>query len=536
MYKKIKKFLAVITVSTGALFAINGASSALASEYLATPQDFPAELTASGTQISGDKLTYKSDVTKYDIKYSAKMNVSSIWSYYNYYVMFDPSDNKAASNATVIKGGFTITFTSADVLAIKDGVDLKSMVENNVSTDKDNGVYGSSSKFYDYFVVESVTKAGNNLVIKMNVKDGVDGTYLANKKSELPQEILIRTLADYTSVNGTDLTNDQKIVSSGTYEGKIILDTPDNYAVALQSTINRVRSNPILGFFAAAYFPTDATAPVTSLAIPVNSSSENTLTVVKKETKHTVTYEFVSGTTGKTLPADLVAPLPTQHEAGTNVDITTTFTFTNKEVVENGQKVGEWKFKEWNPATITAIAKDEKVVGTWEYTETSAPQPVKHTVGYTFEAKVGSPALPAEVTALIPASTQHDEGTDVTFTQTFADVKVTGGTWKFKGWDPVEIKAINAPAIVKGTWEFKLDTNGTTQPVDPGNNNPWPTNPPIRPNDSDTDGDRPSTGDTGKSGKGTKKLASTGQTTTNAVALGLVALGLVAFLARKKQK
>lgn len=301
MYKKIKKFLAVITVSTGALFAINGASSALASEYLAAPQNFPAELTASGTQISGDELTYKSDVTKYDIKYSAKMNVSSIWSYYNYYVMFDPSDNKAASNATVIKGGFTITFTSADVLAIKDGVDLKSMVENNVSTDKDNGVYGSSSKFYDYFVVESVTKSGNNLVIKMNVKDGVDGIYLASKRSELPKEILIQTLADYTSVNGTDLTNDQKIVSSGTYEGKIILDTPDNYAVALQSAINSVRSNPILGFLAGAYFPTNATAPVTSLAIPVNSSSEHTLNVVKKEANmyikidKTGQYEDVEG-------------------------------------------------------------------------------------------------------------------------------------------------------------------------------------------------------------------------------------------------
>lgn len=115
-------------------------------------------------------------------------------------------------------------------------------------------------------------------------------------------------------------------------------------------------------------------------------------------------------------------------------------------------------------------------------------KPAAYKVIYIFQPT----SLPAEVTALLPASTSgHNNGENITPAQpskTSVDIKNKDGkklgTWNFAGWSPTSATINNADVSFVGTWNF-------TPVKEP---NPGPNTPPIpdHPHDPETP-DKPDT-------------------------------------------
>lgn len=91
--------------------------------------------------------------------------------------------------------------------------------------------------------------------------------------------------------------------------------------------------------------------------------------------------------------------------------------------------------------------------------------PVISTVTYEFVAADGS-ALPAEVTALLPAASEAAEGTSVTPAPPAQTTVVAGGgTWTFGSWSPASQTANGAPLTFVGTWTFVADPEPETSTI-----------------------------------------------------------------------
>ena len=113
-------------------------------------------------------------------------------------------------------------------------------------------------------------------------------------------------------------------------------------------------------------------------------------------------------------------------------------------------------------------------------------KPETYKVTYSFKSGTNEKSLPAEVTALLPASTSgHANGENITPAQpskTSVDIKDKDGkklgTWNFAGWSPTSATINNADVSFVGTWNF-------TPVKEP---NPGPNTPPIpdHPHDPET--------------------------------------------------
>lgn len=113
-------------------------------------------------------------------------------------------------------------------------------------------------------------------------------------------------------------------------------------------------------------------------------------------------------------------------------------------------------------------------------------KPETYKVTYNFKSGTNEKSLPAEVTALLPASTSgHANGENITPAQpskTSVDIKDKDGkklgTWNFAGWSPTSATINNADVSFVGTWNF-------TPVKEP---NPGPNTPPIpdHPHDPET--------------------------------------------------
>ena len=170
-----------------------------------------------------------------------------------------------------------------------------------------------------------------------------------------------------------------------------------------------------------------------------------------------VTYKFISGTSGETLPADVLAKKPADITGKYDKDVvnvsTTPAINTTVNVKESDLVSGTWTFKGWNEESFTINGKDEEFVGTWTFT----PAP-RYSVGYNFVSGTEDQTLPAEVLAVKPTDvTNILEGGKVNVSETPISgqtVVVANGVWTFKGWDKETVTIKDANATFTGTWEY----------------------------------------------------------------------------------
>ncbi len=169
-----------------------------------------------------------------------------------------------------------------------------------------------------------------------------------------------------------------------------------------------------------------------------------------------VTYKFVSGTPGKTLPSEVLEQTPqidTNNSAGylNGSEMSpSTSSFDEVQVEE-----GIWTFQNWNAASQTIASKDVEFVGTWVLDQ-------RYKVTHEFKAASGT--LPTEIAGRTPADYLGEDaqgikdGTEVKpsdFDQAdFTDAE--GKVWSFLGWDKSSDKINAADVHFIGYWGVEL--------------------------------------------------------------------------------
>ena len=84
--------------------------------------------------------------------------------------------------------------------------------------------------------------------------------------------------------------------------------------------------------------------------------------------EHKVTYEYVSGTEGKELPAELKAKTPKEVTGKVKGEKVTSPVPTGDDATfRDDVNKGTWKFKAYDKNEVEITNKDEKVTGTWEF-------------------------------------------------------------------------------------------------------------------------------------------------------------------------
>ncbi|MDU5807470.1 MAG: InlB B-repeat-containing protein, partial [Peptoniphilus harei] len=85
--------------------------------------------------------------------------------------------------------------------------------------------------------------------------------------------------------------------------------------------------------------------------------------------EHEVTYEYVSGTQGKELPAELKAKAPAEVTGKIKGDTVTSPVPTGKDAeFRDEANKGTWKFESYDKDSVEITNKDENVKGTWVFT------------------------------------------------------------------------------------------------------------------------------------------------------------------------
>ncbi|RSI81735.1 Rib/alpha-like repeat protein [Streptococcus mitis] len=176
------------------------------------------------------------------------------------------------------------------------------------------------------------------------------------------------------------------------------------------------------------------------------------------------TYEFLSGTAGKALPAEINNLKPVdmpeweyakrkQYPKGEMVESVRptqesyydavnkgTWTFTGYDFTK--KPVSEWDHKGWNL----------KFTGTWTFVAD------KYSENYEFVSSDPSRSLPAAVKALTPSNTNTYKNGETVFAEypretTYMDFD-NEGTWKFDGYD-ANSKVVNQDKVLfTGKWSF----------------------------------------------------------------------------------
>lgn len=198
----------------------------------------------------------------------------------------------------------------------------------------------------------------------------------------------------------------------------------------------------------------------------------------------TVTYEFVSGTDGKTLPEGVTSQKPGDKEYDVQTEVTADSSkFNSVPVKENKEGkdvvVGSWTFKEWkvgetktNKLSVTK-AGPNKFTGVWEFTESG-----KEKVTYRFESKDKTKTLPKEVTDLLTKTSEDKfvgetvakpadpETKTIEVKETINGTEVVTGKWTFASWSPdsLTVKEVKDQNKDKnefvGTWNFTESDKG----------------------------------------------------------------------------
>ncbi|MFR6448873.1 MAG: SHIRT domain-containing protein, partial [Peptoniphilus grossensis] len=186
----------------------------------------------------------------------------------------------------------------------------------------------------------------------------------------------------------------------------------------------------------------------------------------EQETKYKVTYEFVSGTEGKTLPAAIEGYKPTDD---TNYADGVTVNAKQPTQKTYNDTDGTWTFTSWDENSKTINKADVKFIGTWTFAEKEPEPETKYKATYEFKSGTEGKTLPAEIEGYKPIDNQeYADGATVNakapITKTYEDT-TNNGTWTFTSWDE-NSKTING-ADVKfvGTWTFAAKPDDPKPPV-----------------------------------------------------------------------
>ncbi|MCR0155791.1 SHIRT domain-containing protein [[Clostridium] innocuum] len=174
-----------------------------------------------------------------------------------------------------------------------------------------------------------------------------------------------------------------------------------------------------------------------------------------KKNEYHVTYEFESGTTGKGLPDEVNALLPTDsktYEHGTTV------TAINPQSTEVEVTDGVWLFQGWNKEKVENVSEPVTFTGTWEFVEFVSVEAIDLTA---YEGGLGSGNSTVTGNAL-PEPTWKNDIKDHTFTVDGKEWDINDKglpfTWKYLDSDMKEV--VSSARIGTYTlWVYPLDEN-----------------------------------------------------------------------------
>ena len=122
----------------------------------------------------------------------------------------------------------------------------------------------------------------------------------------------------------------------------------------------------------------------------------------------------------------------------------------------------DWTFNKWDSPKKTIEREGIKFTGEW------TPKQREYKVAYKFTSGTPGKELPKEVTDLLPKDDKtYVTGSKVTSTKpSKTEVKVDGGTWKFKEFPP-ELTIDKKDGEFAGEWVFEADPAPTPEPQKP---------------------------------------------------------------------
>ena len=122
----------------------------------------------------------------------------------------------------------------------------------------------------------------------------------------------------------------------------------------------------------------------------------------------------------------------------------------------------DWTFNKWDSPKKTIEREGIKFTGEW------TPKQREYKVTYKFTSGTPGKELPKEVTDLLPKDDKtYVNGTEVKSTKpSKTEVKVDGGTWKFKEFPP-SLKIDKKDGEFAGEWVFEADPAPTPEPQKP---------------------------------------------------------------------
>ena len=202
------------------------------------------------------------------------------------------------------------------------------------------------------------------------------------------------------------------------------------------------------------------------------------------------TYEFISGTSGKSLPAEINNLKPVYAPSEWKYMDRKKYP-KGKDIVQSVKPLNDAYYDAVNGGTwnFSGYDFDKKPVSDWEhdgwnlkFTGTWTFTPGTYPENYKFVSKDPSLSLPEEITTYIPSIGKNYKNGDTVLATaplktTYMDF-VNKGTWKFEGYD-ANSKVVNKNAVLfTGSWsftphrdkvvsfDFASDTPGKTIPDD----------------------------------------------------------------------
>ena len=174
-----------------------------------------------------------------------------------------------------------------------------------------------------------------------------------------------------------------------------------------------------------------------------------------------VGYEFKSSDPKRELPKVVKDKLPKDDKTYITKTPVDAQKIPNDPVYDPELDI-DWTFNKWDSPKKTIEREGIKFTGEW------TPKQREYKVTYKFTSGTPGKELPKEVTDLLP----KDDKTYVTGSKvksnkpTKSEVKVDGGTWKFKEFPP-ELTIDKKDGEFAGEWVFEADPAPTPEPQKP---------------------------------------------------------------------
>lgn len=174
-----------------------------------------------------------------------------------------------------------------------------------------------------------------------------------------------------------------------------------------------------------------------------------------------VGYEFKSSDPKRELPKVVKDKLPKDDKTYITKTPVDAQKIPNDPVYDPDTDI-DWTFNKWDSPKKTIEREGIKFTGEW------TPKQREYKVTYKFTSGTPGKELPKEVTDLLPKDDKtYVNGSKVSSTKpSKTEVKVDGGTWKFKEFPP-ELTIDKKDGEFAGEWVFEADPAPTPEPQKP---------------------------------------------------------------------